>query len=109
AVVAVLPHLRHENAWSTPLVRGELLDLLLGALQFCRSAHLLGVDTGNGPDRTGVPAPYTFQRVGDFTDGRLRTGGIHGEFQQVRVRLGSRREFAQRVLRGIVVTFSPQP
>src|SRR5699024_2926632 len=71
AIVAVLPHLRHENAWSTPLVRGELLDLLLSALQFRRPAHLLGVDTGNGPDRTGVPAPYAFQRVGDFTDGRL--------------------------------------
>ncbi len=104
AVVAVLAHLRHEDAGPAPLGLLEGRGGGAGLLDRGVLTHLVTVDAGDRPDVRAVPAVDLLQCVGDLADRGVRAGGVDGELEQVAVQaalagpvLGRLRGVRQRV------------
>ena len=85
AVVAVLAHLRDEDAGAATLGLLERGGGRPGRLDGGVLAHLVTVDPGDRPDVRAVPAVDLLERVADLADRRVRAGGVDGELEQVAV------------------------
>ena len=83
AVVAVLTHLRDQDAGPAPFGSCERVSGLAHLLDGRRLACFCPVDAADGTDLTGVPAVDLLQGERDFPDGRLRPRRVDGEGEQV--------------------------
>lgn len=108
AVVAVLAHLRHQDAGAAALGLSERVHQGPGAFHGRRLACLVAVHTGDRTDPARVTAEHLLQGVRDLPHRRLRAGGADREVQEVALAGGRAGQVVQGVAARLLVAFGAQ-
>src|SRR5204862_3547778 len=96
--VAVLAHLRDQDAWPATLLRRERVGQLADFAQTRRAfTHLSTIHARDRADRGLVTAPHALERAADLADAGAGARGVDREREQVA--LAGLRRRGQRVER----------